>query len=349
MSSYYQTPIRSDELYHFGIKGMHWGVRRYQNPDGSLKSAGKARYNTDKVTAKQAKIAAKYDKKIAKSEAGDSKLFAQRSAYAERRNAKLDRKVTKGKMSQAKADYKKRDFEVGTDAHKAGRKDYNNIIKNYRDMKIAAAADKSIKNSSEYKKARRAYSAQKISDALYGKDYTKLNYASKHAREFVKEDRAGKKQYEQYKEERKAKLKEFKEKNSELKPVYYNPGLRGKVVSQAYKERSASQAIKSKLASKIGAKRISEKAKNNSDYYSSVSKTFSKPMKVAPSRTKYQKFAGAVARSRFAKNAIRNSKMSPSSKARAYMEREALIYANKQFKKQRKEQKRAYKEYKKSL
>lgn len=34
------------ELYHYGVKGMHWGVRRYQNADGSLTAAGRARYNT---------------------------------------------------------------------------------------------------------------------------------------------------------------------------------------------------------------------------------------------------------------------------------------------------------------
>ena len=33
-----------NELYHFGIKGMHWGVRRYQNLDGSLTNAGKKHY-----------------------------------------------------------------------------------------------------------------------------------------------------------------------------------------------------------------------------------------------------------------------------------------------------------------
>ena len=31
------------ELYHYGVKGMRWGVRRWQNKDGSLTSAGKAR------------------------------------------------------------------------------------------------------------------------------------------------------------------------------------------------------------------------------------------------------------------------------------------------------------------
>lgn len=34
------------ELYHYGIKGMRWGVRRWQNKDGSLTSAGKKRYQS---------------------------------------------------------------------------------------------------------------------------------------------------------------------------------------------------------------------------------------------------------------------------------------------------------------
>ena len=32
-----------NELMHFGVKGQRWGVRRYQNPDGSLTPKGKRR------------------------------------------------------------------------------------------------------------------------------------------------------------------------------------------------------------------------------------------------------------------------------------------------------------------
>ena len=44
------------ELYHHGIKGMRWGVRRFQNSDGSLTSAGKRRYGTEGQYEEQRRI-----------------------------------------------------------------------------------------------------------------------------------------------------------------------------------------------------------------------------------------------------------------------------------------------------
>ena len=46
-----------NELYHHGIKGMHWGVRRYQNPDGTYTDAGKRREQAreDRIARKEAK------------------------------------------------------------------------------------------------------------------------------------------------------------------------------------------------------------------------------------------------------------------------------------------------------
>ena len=43
----------NDELKHWGILGMRWGVRRYQNPDGTLTAEGKERYLKTDANGKQ--------------------------------------------------------------------------------------------------------------------------------------------------------------------------------------------------------------------------------------------------------------------------------------------------------
>lgn len=44
MNNIYLRHAYPNELYHHGILGQKWGIRRYQNPDGSLTPAGKKRY-----------------------------------------------------------------------------------------------------------------------------------------------------------------------------------------------------------------------------------------------------------------------------------------------------------------
>lgn len=51
----------NNELYHYGVKGQKWGVRRYQNEDGSLTPAGKKRLT--KNEAYRAKLVRKAQKR----------------------------------------------------------------------------------------------------------------------------------------------------------------------------------------------------------------------------------------------------------------------------------------------
>lgn len=53
-------------LAHYGIKGQKWGVRRFQNPDGSLTEEGKRRYNLVQNASKLYMESAKTSLKTAK-------------------------------------------------------------------------------------------------------------------------------------------------------------------------------------------------------------------------------------------------------------------------------------------
>ena len=57
MNDYLAYRIKySNELYHWGVKGQKWGVRRYQNPDGSLTDEGKKRYQKIEDDVKKAAL-----------------------------------------------------------------------------------------------------------------------------------------------------------------------------------------------------------------------------------------------------------------------------------------------------
>lgn len=111
MSNY--KVIYSDELEHFGIKGMKWGVRRFQNEDGSYTDAGKKRrgiFGDVKDKYNKYRKKRKRNKKIA------NELREERRKLQEKADKKYDIKYRE-RMKDAEDETRRRFEELGFDTN----------------------------------------------------------------------------------------------------------------------------------------------------------------------------------------------------------------------------------------
>ena len=124
-----QTYLDTDELYHHGIKGMKWGVRRFQRKDGSLTSAGKKRYLDDpSVKSSKAKMdAARKKQRAANADytnASNKASFVPTKSNMQEANKAYARKI------KADSEYRRSKFDYGTNKEAARLRESGKEIKN---------------------------------------------------------------------------------------------------------------------------------------------------------------------------------------------------------------------------
>lgn len=108
-----------DYLSHHGILGQKWGVRRYQNSDGTLTDLGKKRYRKDLE---------KFDKMVRKSDAAMQKANDKKAKAFKLRNVPLVYATSnRGAQNAVRSNYKK---------SKRAMKQFNKLTKRYENLPV---------------------------------------------------------------------------------------------------------------------------------------------------------------------------------------------------------------------
>lgn len=86
--------MNSNELMHHGILGMHWGIRRFQNKDGSLTVAGRKR--VDKLDFEYQRLTGqKLTKKKSSADVKKTESKPKSKSISEMTNEEIQAKITR--------------------------------------------------------------------------------------------------------------------------------------------------------------------------------------------------------------------------------------------------------------
>lgn len=115
-----------NELQHYGVKGMRWGVRRYQNSDGTLTNAGRKRYAKQLTKEyKKGYDSAQPFRTSSKFDATTKDLIRKHITKADIQKVRAASKRWSDSMEEAD----KAEQELFDLAHKIGKKEYEKELK----------------------------------------------------------------------------------------------------------------------------------------------------------------------------------------------------------------------------
>lgn len=123
-------------LYHDGQKGMHWGVRKYRNYDGTLTPAGKARYNY-----------------------GDGSSGSSSSHKISRREARKQRKLESARQAKKESEKAAKEAKEALKALKKEQKVFEKIKKKEEPITAKKLSDAELREAIDRLTLEKQYNA----------------------------------------------------------------------------------------------------------------------------------------------------------------------------------------------